>query len=141
MKKILLLLSVVVMVSSCGASRRVSTDVNTSWIGYSTQDILFVMGDPDRIEDDGKGGSVIKYETKPDYENPSYDILAPDAKPSMSGYAYFYLDRAGDCYWVDTDRKLPEPRYANGEYEDKEKTNLLVDILMSLPLLLIGLLL
>lgn len=139
MKKYFILLLVVVLATSCGVSRRVSTtDVNTSWVGHSTMEILQAMGDPDRIEDDGKGGSIIRYEAKPNYEDPSYDILDPDAKPAVGGYAYFYVDRVGDCYWVDATRKLPSPR--NSVYSG-DSDGLWIDILIYLPLLFIGILL
>ena len=139
MKQLFILLLAVVLATSCGVSRRVSkTDVNTSWVGHSTAEILQVMGDPDRIDDDGKGGSIIRYEAKPNYEDPSYDILDPNSAPSMGGYAYFYVDRYGDCYWVDTNRKLPNPRY---RVYTGDSDGLWVDILIYLPLILVGILL
>ena len=137
MKRFIFLLAALAVFASCGTYRRVSRDGNTSWVGHSTQEILLAMGDPDRIEDDGKGGSVIRYEAKPNYEDPSYDILDPNAAPSVGGYAYFYVDRYGDCYWVDATRKLPRPRY--GVY-DGDTDGLWVDILIYLPLILIGIL-
>ena len=139
MRQLFILLLVVVLATSCGVSRRVSkTDVNTSWVGHSTTEILLAMGDPDRIEDDGKGGSIILYEAKPDYEDPSYDILDPNSAPSTGGYAYFYVDRYGDCYWVDATRKLPCPEY---DVYTRKEYDLWVDILFYLPLILVGILL
>ena len=139
MRQLFILLLAVVLATSCGVSRRVSkTEVNTSWVGHSTTEILQAMGDPDRIEDDGKGGSIIRYEAKPNFEDPSYDILDPDSAPKMGGYAYFYVDPEGDCYHVDATRKLPNPSYG---VDDWYETTLWVDILIYLPLLLIGILL
>ena len=138
MKKILIFLFAVVLATSCGVSRRVSSRENLSWVGHPTLEILQAMGNPDRIDNDGKGGSILRYESKPNYEDPSYDILDPDAKPGEGGYAYFYVDREGDCYHVDATRKLPNPSY--GFYERSEG-ELWVDILIYLPLLLIGILL
>ena len=139
MKKILLFLFVVVLATSCGVSRRVSREAQSTWIGRSALDILQAMGDPDSIDQDGNAGSILRYEMKDDYEDPSFDILDPDAKPRESGYAYFYVDREGECYWVDTDRELPNPdRVAS---DDDDRDNIWVDILFYLPLLLIGLVL
>ena len=140
MKKIFSLLFAVVLATSCGISRRVSRSDSQSfsWVGRPTLEIIQAMGNPDRIDSDGNDGSILRYEAKPNYEDPSYDILDPDAKPSMGGYAYFYVDREGDCYHVDATRKLPKPSY--GVY-DWNETTLWVDILIYLPLLLIGILL
>lgn len=140
MKKILIFLFAVVLATSCGVSRRVSTveSRNLSWVGHPTLEILQAMGNPDRIDNDGKGGSILRYESKPNYEDPSYDILDPAAKPGEGGYAYFYVDREGDCYHVDATRKLPNPSYG---FYDRSDVELWVDILIYLPLLLIGILL
>lgn len=138
MKKIFILLFVVVLATSCGASRRVSRYENLSWVGHPTLEIIQAMGNPDRIDNDGRDGSILRYEAKPNYEDPSYDILDPDTKPSVGGYAYFYVDREGECYHVDATRKLPNPSY--GVY-DRYEGELWVDILIYLPLLLIGILL
>ena len=132
MKKFLLLLSVVVLATSCSVSRRVSREAQNYWIGRTAVDIMQAMGEPDSIDVDGRGGSVLRYEMKPDYEDPSYDILDPDAKPRENGYAYFYVDPEGECYWVDTDRKLLNSAPL---YDDRD--NIWVDILFYLPLLLI----
>jgi len=137
MKKILILLFVVVLATSCGVSRRVSREAQFTWIGRPTLEILQVMGNPDSIDKDGRDGSILRYESKPNYEDPSYDILDPNAKPGEGGYAYFYVDREGECYWVDTNRKLPNPNY--GRYVEDDGVRIWVDILFYLPLLLIGL--
>ena len=73
---------------------------------------------PDRIDSDGKNGSILQYEVKPNYEDPKFDILDPDAALVEGGYAYFYVDSEGDCYKVDTNVKLPRPDY--GYYDDGE---------------------
>ena len=134
MKKFLLLLSVVVLATSCSISRRVARETQNHWIGRSAVEIMQLMGDPDSIDTDGKDGSILRYEMKPDYEDPSYDILDPDAKPRENGYAYFYVDPEGECYWVDTDRRLLNPNQGP-LYDDRD--NIWVDILYYLPLLLL----
>ena len=138
MKRFFLLLLAVIAVTACGASRRVSADPMQPWTGRSTADILTTMGDPDRIDTDGKGGSVLVYESTPDYDSPDYDILDPDANAKLTRrYAKFYLDDEGICYRVDTNRNLPAPRRAYVE----DSGEVWVDILIYLPLLLIGILL
>ena len=142
MKQFFLLLLVVVLTSSCGASRRVSRYENLSWVGHPTLEILQAMGNPESIDDDGKGGSILRYTVKSNYESPSYDILDPATKPVEGGYADFYVDREGDCYQVDSNIKLPNPSYGDYVYEEKDVRNSIwVDLLVSLPLLLIGVLL
>ena len=118
MKKFFILLFVVVLAASCGVTRQAWREASITWVGHSTQEILQAMGNPDKIDSDGKGGSILRYEAHPNYEDPKYDILDPDAKPVEGGYAYFYIDREGDCYKVDTNRKLPRPDY--GYYDDGE---------------------
>ena len=140
MKKFFILVLAVVLATSCGVSRKVSRQANLSWVGHPTLEIIQMMGNPDRIDNDGKDGSILRYEAKPNYEDPSYDILDPDAKPDEGGYAYFYVDREGDCYYVDTDRKLPNPNNRYAVYDD-DGDSIWVDILIYLPLLLIGILL
>ena len=139
MKKILIFLFVAVLATSCGVSRKVSRDANLSWVGRSTLEIIQKMGNPDRIEGDGKDGSILRYEAKPNYEDPSYDILDPNAKPDEGGYAYFYVDREGECYFVDTDRKLPRPDYGYYDYEDDDGSSVWVNVVFYLSMLLIGL--
>ena len=139
MKKILIFLFVAVVATSCGVSRKVSRDANLSWVGRSTLEIIQKMGNPDRIEGDGKDGSILRYEAKPNYEDPSYDILDPNAKPDEGGYAYFYVDREGDCYFVDTDRKLPRPDYGYYDDEDDDGSSVWVNVVFYLSMLLIGL--
>ena len=141
MKKFFILLLVVALASSCGVSRRVSRGSNISWVGHPTLEILQAMGNPDRIDNDGKDGSILRYEAKPNYEDPSYDILDPNAKPGMGGYAYFYVDREGECYWVDATRKLPNPNNRPVLDDNDEGLGIWVDILIYLPLFLIGILL
>ena len=142
MKKFFILLFVVVLATSCGVTRRAWREASITWVGHSTQEILQEMGNPDKIDSDGKGGSILRYEAHPNYEDPKYDILDPDAKPDEGGYAYFYMDREGDCYMVDTNMKLPGPKYGPYVYEDSGgSASIWVDILVYLPLLLIGILL
>ena len=120
------------MLTACGTSRRVSAaDGTPSWEGRTTAEILRAMGDPDRIDPDGKGGSILVYESAPDYSSPDYDILAPEpAHPRR--YANFYLDDEGMCYRVDTNRTLPAP---SSIYRSAVLAEFWLDLLWSLPLL------
>ena len=138
MKRFILLLLAVIAVTACGASRHVVVDAEQPWVGRSTTDILNTMGAPDHIDTDGKDGSILVYETAPDYDSPDYDILAPDAETVRTRrYAKFYLTAKGTCYRVDTNRNLPTPRRT---YVD-DSSEVWVDILIYLPLLLLGILL
>ena len=131
MKRIILLLAALAMLTACGTSRRVSAaDGTPSWEGRTTADILQAMGDPDRIDPDGRGGSILVYESAPDYSSPDYDILAPEASANPRRYANFYLDEEGRCYRVDTNRNLPAPRYL-----PSVSAEFWLDVLYYLPLL------
>ena len=80
MKHFILLLAALALLTACGSSRRISAADGTAvWEGRTTAEILRAMGDPDRIDADGKGGSILVYESAPDYSSPDYDILAPEA--------------------------------------------------------------
>ena len=137
MKHFILLLSALALLTACGTSRRVSASEGTAaWEGRTTSEIMRAMGDPARIDPDGKGGSILVYESAPDYSSPDYDILAPEAA-SPRRYAHFYLDDEGVCYRVDTNRTLPAPYEAYRSYRWLA-VPFAVDILVYLPLLILG---
>ena len=137
MKHFILLLSALALLTACGSSRRVSAvDGTAAWEGRTTSEIMRAMGDPDRIDPDGKGGSILVYESAPDYSSPDYDILAPEAA-SPRRYAHFYLDDEGVCYRVDTNRTLPAPYEAYRSYRWLV-VPFAVDALVYLPLLIRG---
>ena len=138
MKHFILLLSALALLTACGTTRRVSASEGTAaWEGRTTSEIMRAMGDPDRIDTDGKGGSILVYESTPDYSSPDYDILAPEASASPRRYAHFYLDDEGVCYRVDTNRTLPAPYEAYSSYRWLA-VPFAVDILVYLPLLILG---
>ena len=137
MKHFILLLSALALLTACGTSRRVSASEGTAaWEGRTTSEIMRAMGDPARIDPDGKGGSILVYESAPDYSSPDYDILAPEAA-SPRRYAHFYLDDEGVCYRVDTNRTLPAPYEAYRSYRWLA-VPFAVDVLVYLPLLILG---
>lgn len=105
-----ILLAVLLSAVSCSASRRVSQQTSPlSWRGRSALEIIDRMGDPARIEEDGRNGSILIYESTPDYDDPRYDILDPDSGSASRRYARFYLDQEGECYQVDANHDLPAP--------------------------------
>ena len=141
MKHFIPLLLAVIAVTACGTARQVpaSQTPSSSWIGCSTSEILEAMGNPNRIDGDGRDGSILVYESAPDYDDPGYDIFDPQASARTRRYAKFYLDREGVCYFVDTNRDLPSAPRADG-IESVLVSGL--DILFDLaifPLLVIGL--
>ena len=108
--RLFILLAVLLAAVSCSTARRVSQQTYTpSWKGSSALEIIDAMGNPVRIDEDGRGGSILVYETAPGYDDPRYDILDPEAAPKARQYAHFYLDQEGDCYRVDANRDLPAP--------------------------------
>ena len=135
MKHFILLLAALALFTACGSSRRISAaDGTSAWEGRTTAEIMRAMGDPDRINTDGKGGSILVYESAPDYSSPDYDILAPESSARPRRYAHFYLDDEGVCYRVDTNRPLPVPsRY----FHTGVAVEFWLDLLWSIPLLTI----
>ena len=139
MKHFILLLSALALLTACGTSRRVSVSEGAAaWEGRSTAEILRAMGDPDRIDADGKGGSILVYESAPDYSSPDYDILDPAASARARRYANFYLSDEGVCYRLDTNRNLPAPPAL---YRSPFRAEVWLDILYYLPLLTLVILL
>ena len=139
MKHFILLLSALALLTACGTTRRVSASEGTAaWEGRTTSEIMRAMGDPDRIDPDGKGGSILVYESAPDYSSPDYDILDPAASARARRYANFYLSDEGICYRVDTNRNLPA---LPALYRSPFRAEVWLDILYYLPLLTLVILL
>ena len=135
MKHFILLLAALALLTACGTSRRISAAGGIEpWVGRETGDILERMGTPDRIDPDGKGGSILVYESAPDYNSPEYDILAPEAEARTRRYAHFYLDDEGRCYRVDANRPLPVP---SRFFHTGVAVEFWLDLLWSIPLLTI----
>lgn len=140
-KYLILILAASVAFSACSVSRRVSvsTESVSPWVGCETTEILDAMGSPGRINPDGEGGSILVYESTPDYTDPAYDILDPDASARHREYAYFYLDDEGTCYRVETNRTLPQApvRYQEnaGGWENVLDFTLLIPLILLLEIL------
>ena len=136
MKRFFLLLLAVIAVSACGSSRRASREMaqQPSWEGFDAIQIIQAMGNPDRIDEDGRGGSILRYASLPDYDDPKYDILDPDPDSNQPEYAFFFLDEEGVCYRVDTNRNLPAPP---NPYPSQVRRAFWFDVLVWAPVLLI----
>ena len=142
MKRIVLLLvAACLALTACSVTRRVSnasTEDPDSWVGYETAVITEVMGYPNHITEDGKGGSVLVYESAPDYDSPDFDILDPEASSRKRNYACFYVDEVGTCYRVETNYDLP----AAPELVDSDEfSTIWLDLLITIPLLTLSLIL
>ena len=142
MKRIvLLLLAACLALTACSVTRRVSnasTEDPDSWVGSETAVITEVMGYPNHITEDGKGGSVLVYESAPDYDSPDFDILDPEASSRKRQYACFFVDEFGTCYKVETNYDLPAaPQMTYTE----DYSDLWIDILVTIPLLMLSLIL
>ena len=142
MKRIvLLLLAACLALTACSVTRKVSkasTEDPAPWVGCSTADITEAMGYPNHITEDGKGGSVLVYESAPDYDSPDYDILDPDASSRNRQYACFFVDEEGICYQVETNYELPA---APQLYYSEDRSSIWFDLLITIPLLTLSLLL
>lgn len=132
--RFLLLLLAVLTVTACSTVRRVPANPEVSpWVGCTTMDILKAMGDPDRIDSDGKGGSLLVYESGA-YDDPNYDILDPEASVKGRLFAYFYLDEEGICYRVNTNRDLPAAPRTSSSVFIHHPVAVLFDLLLLFPL-------
>lgn len=142
MKRIVLLvLAACLLLTACSVTRKVSkasTEDPAPWVGCSTADITEAMGYPNHITEDGKGGSVLVYESAPDYDSPDYDILDPDASSRNRQYACFFVDEEGICYQVETNYDLPA---APQLYYSEDRSSIWFDLLITIPLLTLSLLL
>ena len=138
MKHFSLLLLAVFLLTACESfpiSRR--PDPASTWVGRPTSEILEAMGNPVRIDGDGKDGSILVYESS-GYDDPKFDIFDPQASAKALQYAKFYLNKEGLCYHVDTNRELPPaPRGEAPDAEISAGLDILFDILL-LPLLTIS---
>ena len=138
---VFLLLAACLALTACSTARKVSkasVEDPGPWVGYSTADITQAMGYPDHITEDGKGGSVLVYESAPDRDSPDYDILDPDASSRNRKYACFFVDEEGICYRAEANHDLPAaPRLDFSE----ERSTIWLDLLITLPLLALSLLL
>lgn len=137
-RTVYLLLAVCAFCTACGTTRRVpANDLSKpTWVGMTTYDILEKMGDPTRIDGDGKGGSILRYESTPSYDDPKYDILDPEASVGTRQYANFYLDDQGVCYRVDTNRDLPGPPRQTYASDDSDWLDILLTVSLFVLLLL-----
>ena len=136
MKRIvLLLLAACLALTACSVTHRVSkasVGGPDAWIGRSTAVITHAMGYPNHITEDGKGGSVLVYESAPDYDSPDYDILDPAASSRNRKYACFFVDEEGICYQVETNYDLPAaPQLVYSE----DRSSIWIDLLITIPLL------
>ena len=142
MKRIvLLLLAACLALTACSTVRKASQASmkdSDPWTGCSTADITLTMGYPNHITEDGKGGSVLVYESAPDYNSPDYDILDPAASSRNRKYACFFVNEEGICYQVETNYDLPAaPQLVYSE----DRSTIWIDLLITIPLLTISLLL
>ena len=142
MKRIVfLLLAAFLALTACSTARKASQasmEDPAPWVGYSTYYITEAMGYPNHITEDGKGGSVLVYESAPDYNSPDYDILDPAASSRNRKYACFFVDEEGICYQVETNYDLPAaPQLVYSE----DRSTIWIDLLITIPLLTISLLL
>ena len=134
-----LLLAACALCLACSPTRQLSTETRQpTWEGYEALEIIRVMGNPDQIREDGKGGSILVYESTRDYTSPDYDILDPNASPQERKFANFYLDDEGVCYKVEANRNLPAPADNAVCYTGYA---VWLDLLVYLPLLVLGILL
>ena len=131
-----LILIVVPMLSSCSIMKfhSVEEEYNKVWVGKSYSDIVMHFGAPDRVEFDGKDGSILVYEDFTTTTNTDVDThfgnFDPDYKTTVTRdkhYTHFFIDINSQCYLVKSNRV---------EMDGNAKVNMLKAIVSSWSIVL-----
>ena len=124
------------MLSSCSIMKfhSVEEEYNKVWVGKSYSDIVMHFGAPDRVEFDGKDGSILVYEDFTTTTNTDIDThfgnLDPDYKTTVTRdkhYTHFFIDINSQCYLVKSNRV---------EMDGNAKVNMLKAIVSSWSIVL-----
>lgn len=99
--------------SSCSMLRfhSVEEEYNRAWVGKSYSEIVMHFGAPDRVEFDGKDGSILVYENFTTTTDTDVDThfgnFDPDYKTTVTRskhYTHFFIDNNSQCYLVKSNR-------------------------------------
>lgn len=126
MRRFIILMAIVLPVlSSCSIMKfySVEEEYNKAWVGKTYSEIVRHFGAPDRVEFDGKDGSILVYEdftttTSTDVDT-HFGYFDPDYETKVTRnkhYTHFFIDVDSRCYLVKSNRV---------EMDEKSKSNLL----------------
>ncbi|MBR5255734.1 MAG: hypothetical protein IKV62_03040 [Bacteroidales bacterium] len=105
--------------TSCGTAKYIPTEeeeLTQTWAGKEYSDIVQSYGAPDRVETDGKDGSIMVYEefanVLESQTNTRDTIFGPSVSTTVTNrdkklYTNFFLNPEGHCYLVKTNREVP----------------------------------
>ena len=123
MKKALLLICIVLTVlsvMSCRTTYNVSLqpDLEDVFVGRTYAEIIDVLGAPDRVTPDGRGGEIIIYE---DIHLITDGTMNPWTRnislvtDSSKGYTHLYINSGNVCYQVRTNREKEVSEFSLGK--------------------------
>ena len=107
------------VMTSCGTAKYIPTEeeeLTQTWAGKEYSDIVQSYGAPDRVETDGRDGSIMVYEefaTVMNSETNTRDtVFGPSVSTTITNqdkklYTNFFLNPEGHCYLVKTNRPVP----------------------------------
>lgn len=118
-KRIITLMTTAMMLCSCATVKYIpmEEEYNKEWINRSYSEIVMEYGAPDRVEYDGKDGSILVYEKFTTTETTNVDthfgMFDPDYRTTVSTdkeYVHFFLGRDDICYLVKSNQTYADPK-------------------------------
>ena len=119
MKRVILLLSVALVLSSCSIFKHYSVEQAYSevWKGKSYTEIVVNFGAPDRVESDGNGGQILVYEkfsTKTTTEvDTHFGYFDPDYTTKVQRerlFTHFFIGSDNVCYHIRSNEVRMDPK-------------------------------
>lgn len=117
--RILILMTTAILTCSCATVKYIpmEEEYNREWKNRSYSEIVMEYGAPDRVEYDGKDGSILVYEKFTTVETTDVDthfgMFDPDYKTKISTekeYVHFFLGRDDICYLVKSNQTYADPK-------------------------------
>jgi len=123
MKKELLLIGIIittVFASSCSSTYYVSIqpELENLFVGKTYAEIIDVLGAPDRLTPDGRGGQIMVFEnietSTNGYVNSRTNYISLFSS-SSKGYTHMYVNSENVCYQVRTNREKEKSKFSPGK--------------------------
>lgn len=123
MKKALFLIGIALMmlfISSCRTTYNVSLqpDLENLFIGRTYAEIIDVLGAPERVTPDGRGGQIIIYEElhlRTDGSMNPWTRSIALATESSKGFMHMYMTDSNVCYQVKTNHEKEVSEFSKGK--------------------------
>lgn len=137
------------VMTSCGTSKYIPTEeeeLTQNWAGKEYSDIVQSYGAPDRVETDGKDGSILVYEEFATVINRQTDsretVFGPSVTTTITNrdrkyFTNFFLNPEGYCYLVKTNRPVPGSARARHDIRNiLIATGVLAGIVIAVPIII-----